>query len=216
MRRGSFQAGTVDYAAVGATGAADLMGYPPAGTIPAEQSWRIGSGQERFDASADALLSWVPLRGAGLTLSDVTPAAGPSYAGVSFDADGNAIAPTRSDGDLRFDAEGTPYVTAGTSLEVSGRVGGHNADAKLRVIAVEEAPRRVGFTIGTVDGSVVSGEEAFTVEWRDNDQVWFTVRAFERGHAGLYRVFAGMVRRRRKALFQAYLRAVSPLYTSSD
>ena len=57
MRRGSFQEGTVDYAAVGATQANDLMGYPPEKSRPAEQSWRIGSGEERFAGAADALLS---------------------------------------------------------------------------------------------------------------------------------------------------------------
>ena len=63
MRRGSFQEGTVDYAAVGATQAPDLMGYPPEKSIPAESSWRIGSGEQRFASSVDALLSWSPREG---------------------------------------------------------------------------------------------------------------------------------------------------------
>ena len=50
MRRANFQEGTVDYAAVGATQAHDLMGYPPEKSRPAEQSWRIGSGEDRFAA----------------------------------------------------------------------------------------------------------------------------------------------------------------------
>ena len=45
MRRGTFRDETVDYAAVGATQAADLMHYPPERSIPAEESWRIGSGR---------------------------------------------------------------------------------------------------------------------------------------------------------------------------
>ena len=48
MRRGNFRDDTVDYAAVGATQAADLMHYPPERSIPAEESWRIGSGEARF------------------------------------------------------------------------------------------------------------------------------------------------------------------------
>ena len=52
------------------------------------------------------------------------------------------------------------------------------------------------------------------LEWRDNDEVWFTVRAFDRPTAFLYKLFPGMVRRRRRALFQRYLRAISPLYTT--
>ena len=41
MRRGNFRDDTVDYAAVGATQAADLMHFPPERSIPAEESWRI-------------------------------------------------------------------------------------------------------------------------------------------------------------------------------
>lgn len=214
MRRGSFQDGTVDYAAVGATQAADLMGYPPERSVPAEASWRIGSGQSRFESSGDTLLSWAPLRGAGLQVSDVQPASGPMYSGVSFDAEGAPIAPSRLEADQRFDADGTPYVGAGTTVRVHGRVKGLRADGQLRVISVTEEPRRVGFALGTVGGSVVSGEESFLIEWRDNDEVWFTVRAFDRPVAAMYRLVPPLVRRRRRELFQGYLRAVSPLYTT--
>ena len=96
MRRGTFRDETVDYAAVGATQAPDLMQYPPERSIPAEESWRIGSGEARFHTASDALLSWAAQRGAGLELKDVRPASGPMYSGVSFDAEGNAIAPSRT------------------------------------------------------------------------------------------------------------------------
>lgn len=215
MRRGNFQEGMVDYAAVGATGAPDLMGYPPERSIPAEASWRIGSGQERFETSADALLSWTALRGAGLEISDVRPASGPMYSGVGFDADGAPVAPSRSEADQRFTADGTPYVAAGTTIRVRGRVGKLNADGELRVISAVEESRRVGFALGTVGGSVVSGEESFALEWDDGDEVRFTVRAFDRPVATLYRALPALVRRRRRELFQGYLRAISPMYTTS-
>ena len=214
MRRGSFRDDTVDYAAVGATQALDLMQYPPERSIPAEESWRIGSGEARFHTASDALLSWAAQRGAGLELKDVRPASGPMYSGVSFDAEGNAIAPSRSDADLRYDADGTPYVGAGTTIRLDGRVKGMQADAQLRVIFAIEEPRRVGFALGTVSDSVVSGEESFMVEWNDNDEVWFTVRAFDAPASLLYRVLPGLVRRRRRELFRGYLRAISPLYTT--
>lgn len=214
MRRGSFQDGTVDYAAVGATQAADLMGYPPEKSVPAEASWRIGSGENRFASSADALLAWSALRGAGLDLADVRPAAGPMYSGVSFDAEGTPLVASRMEADQRFDADGTPYVAAGTTIRVRGRVKGMRADAELRVIYVIEEPRRVGFALGTVSDSVVSGEESFLIDWRDNDEVWFTVRAFDRPVAPLYRVLPPLTKRRRRELFQGYLRAISPLYAT--
>ncbi|HYJ48912.1 MAG TPA: DUF1990 family protein [Microbacterium sp.] len=214
MRRGTFRDETVDYAAVGATQAADLMHFPPERSIPAEESWRVGSGEARFRSAGDALLSWSAQRGAGLELSDVRPAAGPMYSGVSFDAEGHPLAPSRLEADQRFDTDGTPYVGPGTTVHVHGRVRGMSADAELRVIFSIEEPRRVGFALGTVGGSVVSGEESFMLQWHDNDEVWFTVRAFDAPSAFLYRVFPGMIRRRRRELFTRYLRAISPLYAT--
>lgn len=214
MRRGTFRAGTVDYAAVGATHAPDLMQYPPEHSIPAEESWRIGSGEERFRTAGEALLSWTAQRAAGLELKDVRPASGEAYTGVSFDAEGAPIAPNRTQIEQRYDAEGTPFVAAGTTLKLRGRVKGMRADAELRVISVTEERRRIGFVLGTVGGSVVSGEESFDIDWRDDtDEVWFTVRAFDTPVAMLYRL-PGMVRRRRRELFSRYLRAISPLYAT--
>ena len=125
MRRGTFRDETVDYAAVGATQAPDLMQYPPERSIPAEESWRIGSGEARFQTASDALLSWAAQRGAGLSLKDVRPASGPMYSGVSFDAEGNPVAPSRAETDQRYDADGTPYVGAGTTITARRPREGH-------------------------------------------------------------------------------------------
>lgn len=214
MRRGNFQDDTVDYAAVGATQAHDLMHFPPERSIPAENSWRIGSGEERFRSAGETLLSWGALTGAGLAVSDVRPAPGPMYSGVEFDADGTAVTPTKLESDQRFAADGTPFVGPGTGVKVHGRVAGMRADADLRVIFVVEEARRVGFALGTVGGSVVSGEESFMLDWRDDDEVWFSVRAFDAPTALLYRLVRPLVRRRRRELFNRYLRAISPLYTT--
>lgn len=215
MRRGTFRDETVDYAAVGATQASDLLQYPPERSIPAAESWRIGSGEARFRTAGDALLSWGALRGAGLQLTDVRPASGPMYSGVAFDAEGNAVAPSRHETEQRYDAEGTPYVGAGTTVHVHGRIKGQRADAELRVIFCVEEAHRIGYALGTVGGSVVSGEESFMIEWRDNDEVWFTVRAFDAPASPLYRLLPPLVRRRRRELFRGYLRAISPLYTTA-
>ncbi|MEV8251484.1 DUF1990 family protein [Microbacterium sp. NPDC076768] len=215
MRRGTFRDDTVDYAAVGATHAPDLMHYPPERSLPAEESWRIGSGSDRFQTAGEALLSWTAQRAAGLSVEDVRPAPGPAYAGVSFDAEGNAIAPSKREVEPRYDAEGMPFVGAGMTLQLRGRVGGMRADSELRVISVTEETRRIGFVLGTVGGSVVSGEESFDIDWReDNDEVWFTVRAFDAPNALLYRVIPALVKRRRRELFARYLRAISPLYAT--
>jgi uncharacterized protein (UPF0548 family) len=215
MRRGNFRDETVDYASVGGTSAPDLMQYPPRHAIPAEDAWRIGSGEERFRSAGEALLSWAAQREGGLELTDVRPAPGPNYSGVAFDAEGAPVSPSRFDSEQRFAADGTPFVSPGTTVRLRGRVRGLSVDGELRVISVTEEPRRTGFALGTVGSSVVSGEESFLVEWRENDEVWFVVRAFDRPAHVLYRLFHGMIRRRRRELFTRYLRAISPLYATS-
>ena len=69
--------------------------------------------------------------------------------------------------------------------------------------------------LGTVADSVVSGEESFMIDWLDNDEVWFTVRAFDAPRSFFYRMLPTLVKRRRRALSQRYLRAISPLYSTS-
>ena len=193
MRRGTFRDETVDYAAVGATQAPDLMQYPagaqhPGRGVLAHRQRRGPLPRPRATLSCRGRAQ----RGAGLELSDVRPAAGPMYSGVSFDAEGNPLAPSRLEADQRFDTDGTPYVGAGHDRSASTAASaGMRADAELRVIFAIEEPRRVGFALGTVGGSVVSGEESFMLQWYDNDEVWFTVRAFDAPSAFLYRVFPG-------------------------
>lgn len=215
MRRRTFQDETVDYAAVGGTRATDLMQYPPERSIPAEESWRIGSGEERFRTASEALLSWTAQRAAGLSLQEMHFASGPVYSGVSFDEEGRPVQASNAEIEQRFDADGTPYVSPGMTILLHGRVAGMKAHGELRVISVDEEPRRVGFALGTVGGSVVSGEESFDLHWReDSDEVWFTVRAFDAPVALFYRMFPRFVRRRRRQLFLRYLRAISPLYNT--
>ena len=74
--------------------------------------------------------------------------------GVSFDAEGNPVAPSRSEADQRFDSDGTPYRGGRHDDHLStGACKALNADGELRVIFAIEEPRRVGFALGTVDGS---------------------------------------------------------------
>jgi len=40
--------------------------------------------------------------------------------------------------------------------------------------------RRFGFAYGTLPGHVECGEERFSVEWREDDSVWYDVRAFSK------------------------------------
>jgi uncharacterized protein (UPF0548 family) len=212
MRRATFRDQTVDYAAVGASQASDLLQYPPDGSIPAVDSWRIGSGEERFRKASEDLLSWHVISGAGLEITDVRPPRDAAYTGVSFADDGTPKAPASRDEEPRVSDAGLPYVTPGATAHLANAKRGHRANADYRVIFVTEEARRTAFAIGTVDATIVSGEILLAVEWRDNDEVWFEVRAFDVPVAWPYRLFKGLVKRRRKRVNTAYLRAVSPLF----
>jgi uncharacterized protein (UPF0548 family) len=47
-----------------------------------------------------------------------------------------------------------------------------------RIVYVIDEPRRFGFAYGTPPGHVERGEERFLVEWGDDDEVWYDIRAF--------------------------------------
>jgi uncharacterized protein (UPF0548 family) len=47
-----------------------------------------------------------------------------------------------------------------------------------RIVYVIEEARRFGFAYGTLLDHVERGEERFTVEWRDDDSVWYEINAF--------------------------------------
>ena len=54
---------------------------------------------------------------------------------------------------------------------------------------------RFGFAYGTLPGHVECGEERFTIEWDDEDRVWYDVRAFSRPRYWLVRLGYPLARR---------------------
>jgi uncharacterized protein (UPF0548 family) len=49
-----------------------------------------------------------------------------------------------------------------------------------RIVYVIDEPRRFGFAYGTLPGHAERGEERFLVEWRQDDEVWYDLRAISR------------------------------------
>lgn len=47
-----------------------------------------------------------------------------------------------------------------------------------RIVYVIDEARRFGFAYGTLPGHVERGEERFSVEWLDDDTVWYDIDAF--------------------------------------
>jgi len=214
MRRSNFEDQPVDYAAVGATQAHDLMQYPPRGFTPFEASIRLGSGEDRFEAASASLLGWDVERGAGVDVLDVKADSSARYGGIRYDDEGNALEPIAVSTEQRFAADGTPYVASGSTARLRGHLGTFRMDERVRIVYVIEEPTVVSFAYGTVGAHRVSGEESFRVERREDDSVWFEVRSFSRPIAPAYRLFPPLMKLRRKKFTTAYLRALSPLWST--
>ncbi|GLI29040.1 hypothetical protein ARHIZOSPH14_32820 [Agromyces rhizosphaerae] len=212
MRRQSFTEQSVDYGAIGATTDPDLMRYPPEGFKPAQHTIKLGSGQDRFDRSVEALMTWGIQRGAHLQVSDVQEGTGEQYLGIVYDDEGVPLEQQPGDrGERHFAADGTPYVAAGMTATIARRRGLPRFRAQMLVVYVVDEPDRVGFAYGTVSGAPMSGEESFVIEHREDDTVWLTIRAFHRPAGTWSRIFAGVVKSQRKQIVREELVALHPV-----
>jgi len=63
-----------------------------------------------------------------------------------------------------------------------------------RIVYVIDEPRRFGFAYGTLPGHAERGEERFSVEWRDDDSVWYDLYAFSRPRLLAARIGAPVTR----------------------
>ena len=70
-----------------------------------------------------------------------------------------------------------------------------NACRIVYVVDETTPVRRFGFAYGTLPAHVERGEERFTVEWDDEDRVWYDVRAFSRPRYWLARLGYPLARR---------------------
>jgi uncharacterized protein (UPF0548 family) len=214
MRRETFEDLHVDYGAVGATAAPDMMQYPPRGFRSAEVEVRLGSGAERFTQAVDAIMSWDLYRGSGIAVQVLAHGEPGAYTGVKFADDGTPIAPATLSAEERFTADGTPYVSSGASARLSGRVGVYRVTSRVRVVSVVEDERRVSVTFGTLGGGVVSGEDAYIVELSEDDSVRFLQRSVFRAKGLHYRLLAWLPKRRWTALSTRFARTLSPIWAA--
>ena len=209
-RRSTFTDQSVTYGAIGATLAPDLLRYPPTGYRPAEDTVRLGSGIERFDRTAESLMTWGIQHGVGFDVVDVSEGTGAQYPGIVYDAEGAPLADQPVQREQRFGADGTPYIAAGmtATLRRKGRFRTH--DTPVLVVYVVDEPDRIGFAYGTTAEGPESGEESFILERRDDDTVWLTIRSIFGTRGGIHRLFAPRQRRLRRELTKRELRALHP------
>jgi uncharacterized protein (UPF0548 family) len=72
-----------------------------------------------------------------------------------------------------------------------------------RIVYVIDEPRRFGFAYGTLPGHVERGEERFLVEWLENDEVWYDLRAFSRPRYWMVRLGKPIARRLQRRFARA-------------
>lgn len=210
-RRRTYSDTSTSYAAVGATQAADVLIFPPAGFHSTQEEFKLGSGAERFEAATIALMTWGAQKGAHLTVVEVNEAASEGYQGLIFNEFGAPMPPTTEALDQLFSPDGTPYLSAGTSVVLEGAWSPWKIQTSHRVIYVLREDRRMGFALGTLDESPVIGEELFTVEWREDDTVWSVVRtvtSIPRTRFSWLRT--PLIRLRQFLQLRQYVRALSP------
>ncbi|WP_025155853.1 DUF1990 family protein [Leifsonia aquatica] len=211
MRRSTFTDQPVTYGAVGGTQAPDLLYYPPKGYRPLQKRMRLGSGDERFDTAASALMTWGVQRGSGILVTEVTEGTGVQYEGIEYDADGTPVGmrAQRPEEDV-FADDGSPFIRNGMTAVLKVPFGPFKVSAPIRVVYVIDEPDRKGFAYGTLRGHPESGEEAFLVERHEDGTVWFVLRAFSRPSTAFYRLGAPVLRLVQNGFTARYLRALLP------
>lgn len=202
----------VTYGAVGGTQADDLMQYPPRGFRPITRRVRIGHGAARWDHAWLETMSWGIQKRAGMTVQapeapeEVTTG---TYVPVAFDEDGipHKSASGAGAGEDVFAADGTALLRPGDTAIL--RIPFWPRDVPVRVVYVIDEPLRKGFAYGTLPGHPETGEEAFIVEYRDDDSVWLTIRAFSRPSSWIFWVGYPMVRLMQAIFTRRYAQSLS-------
>lgn len=166
---------SVSYAAVGSTQAPDVFVFPPKNFTTSQKEFRIGSGQERFDTASAALMTWGVVSGSHLELLSVDQDDSEGYAGVKYNEFGAPVS-SQAGYEHLYAPDGTEYLSAGTSVVVSGLWSPKKIENSYRVIYVIREDKRTGYAWGTIDSYPIIGEELFMVELRDDDSVWCVVR----------------------------------------
>jgi uncharacterized protein (UPF0548 family) len=78
----------------------------------------------------------------------------------------------------------------------------------VRVVRVVEEPRRRGFAYGTLPEHPLRGEEAFLVEWGDDDRVELVIRSFSRPNGWAWALLWPGVMIARNIFLRRYRRAL--------
>lgn len=163
----------VAYAAIGASGAPDLVRFPPEDSTPYEYALQLGSGSERFLTAVNLLMTWGAQRAAGLEVADIELGETTDYTGVHFTEAG--VPELGADPEELFTPEGDAYIRPGTTAALVGKAA---EPRRIMVLSTVVEQRRLGFTWGDRDRVPGYGEQQLFVEHRGDGTVWAVARGF--------------------------------------
>jgi uncharacterized protein (UPF0548 family) len=199
----------VNYAAVGATRAPDLMAFPPAGYRPIERRARIGHGDARFEYAWVTALTWGIQRKSGFRIRhEDAPQVGDEYRPVLFDVARAPIGRATST-ETVYGENGESLLVAGDTVLLVIPFGPFGITAPVRVVYVVDEPKRKGFAYGTLPGHPENGEESFVVDQRNDGSVWITLRAFSRPSSRFWWSVYPVLRLAQEFYTRRYLRALA-------
>src|SRR5262249_781171 len=120
---------------------------------------------------------------------------------------------------VEADADDGP-LAVGTNVAVVAKKFGVWAMFPCRVVYVvkDDGPvRRAGFAYGTLQGHFAQGEERFTIEWhREDDSVWYDIRACSRPRALWAKLFSPLIRRTQRRFARDSLAAMRNAATAAS
>lgn len=102
----------------------------------------------------------------------------------------------------------TPRAGKGVEVRLSLGAGPLTIGAPCRVVYVIDDERERGFAYGTLPGHPESGEERFSVAWREDGVVEMRIRAFSRPATWWSRLGGPVARGVQLGITQGYLRAL--------
>ena len=109
----------------------------------------------------------------------------------------------------RFDGD-SEFVSSGpVEVGEDARVTFGPIRETVRVVRVVDEPRRRGFAYGTLREHPLRGEEAFLVEWRDDDTVQLVIRSFSRPSSLLWWVLYPALLTAQRVFLRRYKRALA-------
>ena len=101
-------------------------------------------------------------------------------------------------------------VATGTTVAIIVGIAGVWTVSACRVVyVIDDDPRRYGFAYGTLPDHMESGEERFSVEWRDDDSVWYDILACSRPRHPLARLGKPVARLYQRRFARDSMRAMT-------